>query len=463
MDTQRGSTTPSAVQVPDVADIGTEDIAQSGLSKQLRRLITGLMVLLLVSVSAPWWFSVARNEWTRIFPPPPYTGSLIFIQSGLQIKALRTSDGQTQWIDSGIIASPPLVVVSDMVVYSDGVSIIAVHTTDGSAAWHTPVPQGDYSTPLLQGDTSHLYLWLPSSNDTSQSLFESLDPHSGKVNWRYSGNGRLTSLGQPADMQTLVYCDITADANASSLTIAASVLDSATGVVRWMSSPAQSSPTQPLDCLPTDHQVLLAQFRDLTTDLTVFDRMSSAHLWEHELPGIVTTNDATTLYMTTWLLSMSPTAQHLLTAYDLTTGQQRWQMIGDYTALLFDTTSFARDIIMMKTPTGLAGIDARQGTLIWQLQPPGDELQQWTALRGDGDVIFYQDLTTITAIHATTGTVLWRFPLPQNGQQSSDNQLFFGHHRLFVSERNKLIAIDPASGHVVWQDMANFEQVIAVP
>ncbi len=420
-------------------------------SRLILTLLTIMAVGVMLAASSPWWFAPAQHFWVSVFPPPLYRGTLVFVQSddGL-LKALRASDGSVVWTREGATQSTNFIHMGDMLISSmhsgtTGV-LVGLRAIDGKVLWQMQNP-ANYNAPILLDDGVHAFAWFP-SDGISGALFERIDPRAGKVIWSKTTNN-FSFFSPLSSTSTLVACDQEPDPGDTNQTVDLTAIDINTDKQLWQSLPITLSGNQTANCSVTSQQVLLDVGGPISSTLLSYDLETGLQQWAINFVGTLTANDDMTAYTTTWGIDTTSSQPDSLTALDMMTGQPRWQIAGQYTALLLVPPAASSSTLLTKTPTGIAEIDANSGNVIWRFDPAGDDVQNWQATYGEKGVLYYLDSSIIYALKAATGDVIWTYRVPPNYQPGG--YTVYQNNSIYLQIQNTLIELDASSGRPRWQ------------
>lgn len=442
-------------------DLPSDAPTNIGLARRSRIGLTVVLlglVLAVVVALAPRWSGPVRQAWAQAFPPPPYHGPLVYGVNLIgALVALRASDGSIQWIEKQSSGNSTLF-IQNKILLTNGVvnhveGIVALRASDGYTLWSLPNPAG-YSQPYLIALVgTQVFVWYPSGDGSQSSLLEAVDWQQGRVQWTMPING-LPQLISAAGNNNLVMC-MAATGSQTGQALQLRGVDAPTGKLLWQISPILQNPgpNDSLFCDVGQGHLYLEKYQGGTNSLTAYQALDGTPLWQRKVSGFVATMDATSLYFTDWFIDQPFTTPRTLTAInasDGSDGSQRWQLLGQFTALFYaDLLPTSSNIIVMRTPQGIAGIDSRSGVIAWQMHSPTDLLQSYQAVHGAGDTLFYANADTLFALNQTTGSVFWQrqIPISPNGVQ-----LVYANQQLYLLIANRsLQALDPATGHTLWQ------------
>src|SRR5579884_4167074 len=241
-------------------EVNSIELATRGRSLSARSLLNGLTLLIvavLLAISAPLWIGSAQQMWTRLFPPPPYTGALLFTEDGTTLIARRVVDGDVQWRLP--ISNPngySVVRYGDTLytAQSNGTETVeAIRAQDDHVLWQS-TRQGYDQFWVLGIRGTQLYGWYQ-NGPTGKGRAVALDTRTGRTLW--ASPEQTGALGYLAGDDILI-CQSTGT-NGQNNTYRLTDLDSSTGVQRWSHTPLikQSDPSTGDNCFGTATLALL--------------------------------------------------------------------------------------------------------------------------------------------------------------------------------------------------------------
>ena len=435
----------------------------AGLGRRTRLGISLATVVLLVVVlvtAHSWWLPPAQNAWMRIFPPPPYTGTLTYAHTGARLFGVRAADGGIQWTANVSNSDTNSIVHGDTIITAstNASMIVALRAADGHTIWQTATPAG-YTRPLLWQDAQQIYLWYSPDAGPTKPLYEALDPRDGHVRWSITING-YPFYSQQSSNDTLPFCvkEVNpADGTSNNLIIA---VDRKNGKERWRSSPLVTPSEQSTSCRVTGATVISDWEQPGGSQMTAYDLQSGAQRWQIAYRGRLANIDQNAVYTTTWYIDQQPSAADTdtLTAWRATDGQRLWQTSGSLNTFVYSPVAHAS--LLTITPTGLAGIDPLSGAILWQRTHSTNDIMKLSIQYGAGDVIYFADREAIYALHSITGTIMWQKTLPASLQQGLIVQLYADHGSVYGLSQLALTAFDGANGHILWNNTQSFSDLI---
>jgi outer membrane protein assembly factor BamB len=454
---QAGNADEMPEDAPLLEETSLEMPSNTRLARRTRLALTllslGLVLVLLVTL-APAWSGAVRQAWSRLFPPPPYQGALVYAQraDGALI-ALRASDGSTQWVNNQL-SGQNVFLASNSMLIADGVAshangTFAVRASDGHILWSRPNPGGSTQQILIPLSATQGLNWLTVPDGNQMSMFQGINLQDGAVQWSTTVNGMLESIGNIVN-DTLMVC-LSSPPTQPQQSLQMIMLDMRTGKIGWQTPPLSYAPAKnsAINCDDGPSTEYLEQLQGNTSRITAYQRADGKQQWQRSAPGDVTHMDATSLYLTTYFVYQPSTLPQTLTALNATDGSQRWQIPGQFTNLYFSNAAPANPtVLLMQTPTGIAGIAPQTGTVLWQVQSQRFGIPASQAAYGVGDVVYYLNSNTLSALHTTTGTSLWHMNLPPT---SNGFQLAYHDQHVYLADQNGLMAIDPTNGHPSWR------------
>jgi len=448
-------------QVLDELDdhVPTDQMAQ-GLSSRSRRLLhvmTLCTLLLSVAVASPWWLPLVQHTFTVLFPPPPYSGSLIYGEYGGKVSALRTSDGRVQWTQNDFFATDQYIVIPDMLIfagiYHGTPSFVGIQPTSGRLIWHTPSPH-QYNSPYFTGTSDNrVYIWFPSPDGVLLPLFESLDASTGTPFWSAPINGDLAGT-PPSGVSLLVFCTSTEPGKVIHLIARNAV----SGTIRWVRQGPFIDGSNGVGCYQSGMISFLAVMHRASTSLYAYSLIDGRLLWQREVIGGVTGWDATTIYVSTSSRATAFPAQQMLvlTALDSKTGHMLWQSLGDYSdlsAYAFDKGISIQPYYFVKSLLGVAALSSLTGKLLWQVDLPDNQNQGWNALFDGYQTLYYVGSTTLYAFDGASGQIRWHSSLPiaelGDGLMAIQADLY----HIYLLGGDGITARDGATGQILWHNV----------
>jgi outer membrane protein assembly factor BamB len=450
--------TSSAVSY-EVAPIEPAERQRSLPARAIFNAITIVVVVTLIAVSVPLWLGPARQLWMRLFPPPPYAGSLFYTleENGGDFIARRTTDGSVQWRLKN--TSQETFSVSDGGTIYDFVSgqhlLRAIRPRDGHIIWQSRVSiqNTDYVAPI-GFDQAAIYLWDVHAATTQTGPVLAFDKQGGQLSWT---SPDASDALIDAASRSLLLCNIT-QIKGSRETLALTTIDLSTKAQRWNHTLTQSnSPSVGWLCglTPTRAYGTLSQGQPFASAVSTFDLQTGAFVWQKLVAGSLSGADRDLLYFSTALGNQAGAGQ--LIAIQMADGSQRWSApAGAYDPAYFfaSGTPAIGKALVLHAPDELAAIDTQTGAFLWALKttavdPSGN---QWDIEQGDGNVVYYEDASGLYAVDALSGRINWKSTDYHYFEISAGfSTLHFDRHQLYVIQGLRLSALDPSTGVLRWQ------------
>ncbi|MBC7927308.1 MAG: PQQ-like beta-propeller repeat protein [Bryobacteraceae bacterium] len=195
--------------------------------------------------------------------------------------------------------------------------------------------------------------------------------------------------------------------------------------------------------------------------LTCFDAATGKKVWENGTSGKWAETAPTFGVAMSPILSGSDLIAHVgndkkgaLTAFDAQSGRVRWQWSGDgpaYASPVFLKTSSGVQIVTFSSEK-FVGVDARDGSLQWQLPFTSPYAQNSVTPIVMNDVILFSGLSNpLTAVRVSGKTVQKLWENREVGMYMS-SPVLAGNLLHGLTNRNKgqFFSLDPKSGKTVW-------------
>ncbi len=407
-----------------------------------------LLNIITVLVVAGVLVATFAANFSRLFPPPPFHGQLIYVDFGDQIEALDARTGHVHW--TAHRANELLAVGAGMLVgvqTVQGTGVFALDAATGAVRWDVQLGNAIPCVPasLLVADNLALVTCAASNiqgartasgkpaEPAALAAVVALDLAHGGVRWRFQSR-QASALTVAAAGNTILIGE-QATENIPNLWLY--TLDAGTGVAQWRSSAGGSITRLLYD--PTSATVF-AQANRLTS-LAMSD---GAVLWQRDLiladPPLVSQG---TIFITTFTAQQPETL-----ALDLRTGAQRWR---------FATPTFlpANPVI---TAAGYLIITSHSGSAAAVSLNAQNGVPRWQAAVANGTVIadavsstiFLNDGTTFTALDNQHGMVRWHLPLPAP-LASVTAATIVTNTNVIITAGATLLAADITTGKVGWK------------
>lgn len=411
---------------------------------------TLLNIVTVLAVAGVLAVSVAAN-FSRLFPPPPFRGQLIYVDFGDQIEALDVRTGHVHW--TAHRANELLALGAGMLVgvqTVQGTNIFALDAATGAVRWDVQLGNAVPCVPagLLVADNLALVTCAASNIQgaratsarptASEALAAvvALDLAHGGIRWRFQSHLASALTVAPAGKAILIGEQATE--NIPNLWLYA--LDASTGVAQWRSS-ADGSITRLLYD-PVSNTVL-AQANRLTS-LAMSD---GAILWQRDLiltdPPLVSNGTA--------FVATYDTQQAVTLALDLRTGAQRWRFPTP-ASLPGNPLVTSAGYFFIGTPTtahatAVVLLNPSDGTAQWQLP-----VAFGTIIAGaTPGSIFLNDGDMFTALNEQSGTLRWRLSLPATLADVSITTTLVTNTNVIITAGATILAADRAAGTLRWQ------------
>lgn len=445
----------------------TDDVA-TGLSRRSRRILWVLTALALLGgivAAVPWWGPFAQQAKNALFPPPPYTGSLIYSEYAGQLTALRTSDGGVQWTQHDVFASSQFIATPTIIVlaglFHDQPSIAGVQPRSGRLMWLRANPS-QYASPYFAGVSNHwIDVWFPSPDGVLPPLYEVLNAQSGTLLWSDTHDGQMVDT-QVTDASPLVFCTFGGPHTAPGVV----ARDAATGAVRWqVAIPGENEHnSNGMSCYRSGTVIILEIMHSTSSTLRAYRLADGTFLWQAEDNGSITGWDAATRYTSTSARFTGLPAQHtpILMARDSATGHVLWQVQGDYTDLAAfdpfegDSTS---PVYFAKSLTGMVAFASQSGTLLWHFDPPDDQSDNWLAVFDGDHTLYYFGQSTLYVLNAGTGQMRWHVALPLAEQGEGLRGFFADRQHAYLLGSDGITARDAATGQEIWHSAQQANEI----
>jgi outer membrane protein assembly factor BamB len=434
-------------------EVGPLESAKDKRSISSRALIQGLtfmVVVALLAVSIPLWVSPLQRLWGDVFPPPPYTGSLVFTEEGEYLTARHMTDGGIQWrlplagINSGAVQYGNALYVTP---YSDqAIHVEKLRAQDGHLLWQF-TRQGYDQFFVLGLRGTHLIGWYQ-NGPTGKGRAVALDDTTGRTLWV---TPEMTDAQGNLAGNELLLCQDNARSDGQPITYGLSSVDLLTGKQRWSQTITlkQSAPFNGYNCGATATVAFLLINPSQPGELEAFDLATGAPRWHIPVTGYLTAYDLGVAFFSTWIgggESNSATGDRL-SAVRIADGSLLWSIPGQYVPLVGNGISelIRGGVVLVHAAEGLAGIAASTGTVLWSWPghaPAG--LPDWDVVSNGGNVLYYADEGGIAAIDASTRQVLWQDIIANAATLSISGR------QLFASDQQSLMALDATTGRVHW-------------
>jgi outer membrane protein assembly factor BamB len=426
----------------------------SWLPLQPRTLInvaTLLVVIAVLAASAPWWTNAALGVWQQVFPPPPYTGSLLFEDNGLTLTARATTDGRVIWQARSI--QPNSAFLRDgsvlYVIPTGQQKVIALRISDGHQLWERPIPPAvDVSFVGSDADTIYLTTGVNGGGNISLFSFAKLTGRPGIV----ISNLAAVSLGTPLDLPA--YCEDVGNEHRVTL----------------MSTVAQQPLWQrvlPGSCLGMIMRSgLVVDFTSLpgqqTVHFTALNRQAGATLWQADTMASRMSFSSATMIAEAHPIE-DPTALDSFTAIDMISGKQLWSQTrtGTNTSVFAFSPHPGLGTTILSTNTNgtsmLVALDERSGATRWTFPTlaHADDPRTWLA-DTDMTTLYYADGSQLRAIDLATGKHRWQIA-ESAGVPTS---LVLQGQILYETDGTHLIARDAQTGKTRWRrSVSEFTQI----
>ncbi len=448
---------------PVAFEMTTLESAEGHKSLSPRALVNGLTlatVLALLAASIPLWIGAARQAWARQFPPPAYTGALLFTEAGSQLTALRTTDGSVQWTlwmnlqESNVFQYNDTLYIAQYTV-NQVITIAAVRARDGHLLWQS-TRQG-YNVPEVIGIQDGNLVDLYQSDPTGNEILVALDIHTGQTRWV---TPEMTSAEVYLAENTIILCQYDISSDGQTAIYAMTALDSLTGKQHWSHTLSLPQSEQGYVCGTTATRAIIALNPGALGALYSYDVQTGALSWHAQVGPNIETFDQDRVYLSTWTGSAYPdaTAGDRLRALRAGDGAMLWSAPGQYLPMQYGETLFP-DIVLARTPDGLAGLDARTGTVKWTWTPASANTSDWNYISGRGNMLYYGDQTGVYAFDEQSGRMLW--------QRDGQNALFSAaaaYQQIYISGQQHLLAVNASNGKLRWQiPVAGITQFVYCP
>jgi outer membrane protein assembly factor BamB len=416
-----------------------------------RRLITAttiVIILALVAAATPWWTNAAQGLWRRIFPPPPYTGSLVFDVSLATLTARATTDGRVIWRIPSIPQSGAFLRdgATLYIIPQGQQRLLAIRVSDGHQLWAHPVPLADYV--YFVGSYHHTLYIRTYMTTLGTGTLLSVDEETGSPK---SEAADIASATIDMSVHLMAYCQRLDTEHTSTIVN----LDSQQTL--WQHKlPGIICESVLKDTLFIDisHSPI-----SKSSKLVAFDLLTGATLWQtNSINGIFPYSSTTTLIVESSSLGKDDT----FTAFDTTNGAQLWSFTstGANTTTLFYAESWHKDPgNIFLSDAQLVSIDECTGTTLWTLptQAIAANLQSWQADM-DATTLYFADRSQLLALDFKTGAVRWH----TTDTHYVPTSLYLHGQVLYETVGAQLLARNASTGKVLWQQPVSASATLCV-
>ncbi len=408
----RSTTTPTATQTrtQTLAHLTVYDTADSGILRALKA-DTGQL---------RWQGQTGQLAGGQ----PVVEHGIVYAGSSHTVYAFKASDGTLLWSaqgynpDTGPLVADGKVFVDSYTNEPDGsvtISVAALKGTDGSQLWSKQVVTHSTSSPPTPGTFGQLaangvfYAAVLSAGatnaPTAQFLLYAFNASNGKLLWRSSGTftqGASATLVVENGV-VFVYVDRLYAYQASN------------GKLLWQSQGASQPLSGPngaySDLLVTQGSV----YADTSDGLKAYRTENGSQLWH------VAAGSGLNQFMEITLANgvIYASQGNGASALDASTGKQLWRyQTGDRAVGFLAPLTDSDTLYISNFMSGLVALDIHTGSLRWQAQAGGNGIRPTLA---DGTLFVGDGEGVITALRASDGKILWRFPT--NGGMSFPSAL----------------------------------------
>jgi outer membrane protein assembly factor BamB len=435
----------------DVSSLESTEGRKSLSSRALINALTLATVLALLVASVPLWIGSVGQAWAHLFPPPAYTGTLLFTEAGSQLTALRTTDGGVQWSLSMDLQNSNVFRYNDALYvaqYTENqiLTIEAIRARDGHVLWQSR-RQG-YNVPEVIGIRGAYLYALYEDGPTGKEMLIALDVHTGQLRW---ATAEMTSAEVFLADNNLILCQYDISADGQTALYGLTALDGSTGKQHWgyTLSLKQSDQSSGYACGTTATQAVIVLDPGATGALYAYNVQTGTLSWHTQVGPSVEIFDQHMVYLTTWTgsgsISSNTATGDSLRALRADDGGVLWTIPGQYFPPQQESLTFP-DILLAHTPNGLAGLDPKTGMVRWTWTPAAASASDGNFFSGSGNVLFYNDQTGIYAFDARSGKMLW-----QRSTQSALSSTATQYQRLYISAQQHILALNANDGRLRWQ------------
>lgn len=449
-----------------------KEVSHSLSSRALLNILSVGVAAVVLLVSAPWWLGAVHSTWSNLFPPPPYQGPLFYgLDTTGHVLGLRLSDGEVQWQSDVADGTAPLVSGAMIVTY-DVVRhrAIGLAARTGKRIWQS-APDTRITDGGLIGITGAT-VWLDQLTADNTESVVALAVNTGQITGHiaYHSPGQFSGFLQDQHLITV-----------QTQGTAVHVIAYATDALRqqWDAVlPADilnADGIPDLNCFAAARAIVCAVVSASYAGTHMsygLDAADGHMLWQVRSQGqeIAVTAD---MLFTEDHFSPSDGESVTMHAYALATGQLRWQhtYFGDSLVLANSAQalpqSFAGGVLLVLTPPGVIGVAPATGAIMWSWAEPHTPTiptsPLWSNTFADNGTLFVTLHDVVYALDPATGHFIWEIlPVSLNATDHTVahlRQCQFGQATLICTMGATVLALDPATGKVRWLSPQNLSAI----
>ncbi|MBA3823375.1 MAG: PQQ-binding-like beta-propeller repeat protein [Ktedonobacterales bacterium] len=410
-------------------------------ARTLVNLISILLVVALIIGTAPWWSGVALSLWHRVFPPPAYTGALVFEDGLATLTAHAATDGHPVWHLANIPQNSGF--------YRDGATLyvlpngqqrlIALRVSDGHQRWTQPLSAANISgndiLTFVGSSPTILYIKVFFTAYETTSLLN-IDKQTGNLLSEMAG----ICYAVPAP-PTLILADCREGEREHTVTS-----DGGDGDSRQL----QVLSGRGIRAIVRDNYIIdVAVVPGVELRFTALDLRTGAIVWQANTVTGIPYFGATVIIIESNPQDGSASTDTYI-ALDAATGAHLWSLTrtGENASIFFLTTAHTDVDTFTLNEQTLIATDERTGVTRWTLPTAAAAaaFETWRA-EFDNETLYFADRDQLLAVDAVTGKVRWH--LDDGGHVPTS--LALGGGNLYEITGGHLLARDPHTSKVRWQ------------
>jgi outer membrane protein assembly factor BamB len=450
-----------------------EGNGRKGLSSRvLLNFLSGLLALLVLMVSARWWIGEFEMVWEHFFP---YQGPLLLTERSDIIAAFRADTGKVLWqadqlSPSSAIAYHGTIYVLDKLQRD----VYALRSADGQKLWSAEAQEKVALLSILGIDATRVYILEKDLINSTQgeiraSSVMALDVRTGQKRW-------IASLDKNSDMpptidffsalpsgilltkDSLLLCNNQADGLQTNITL--SSLNIANGTVNSQvtftgdNTRLLLSSNEPLSlgCRAVGSHIYVEYYEQESSSITLVLINPNATGFTNVITqygGYVAGYDQTHLFIIpatvsfTSVTNVPVVTSQAMTAINFTDGNLQWTRQTDQASTFMSPAH-----LVVINSAGLVRINQYNGATQWEWPYTNRDALMSAIFNEDmGNILYIADSSSLYALDEVSGHVLWKKDLMGKNLRA----MLSDQHALYTSSDKLIMAINKATGQVIWQ------------